>query len=98
MRRSANPPLCWRIEALDLIKEKKLQVFSQCRRPCKQEKSHMPVDFQVSVGGDLSSALGSGKDRVAITQMSFLPSFLILLSSLHLLSHQSLCFRSWALC
>lgn len=34
----------------------------------------MTVDFQVSVGGDLSPALGSGKDRVAITKMSFLPS------------------------
>lgn len=33
--RSANPFLCWRIEALDLIKEK-LQVFSQCRRACEQ--------------------------------------------------------------
>lgn len=33
----------------------------------------MPVDFQISVGGDLSSTLGSEKDMVVITKMSFLP-------------------------
>lgn len=33
----------------------------------------MPVDFQISVGGDLSSTLGSEKNMVAITKMSFLP-------------------------
>lgn len=33
----------------------------------------MPVDFQICVGGDLSSTLGSEKDMVVITKMSFLP-------------------------